>query len=402
MKISDQSLRRLQVPTGTDRKDIYDDATPGLLVRVSANSKTWFVRYRTAGGKYRRFRLGSWPAISVANAREQARRISVSITDGSDPQSSRAALRAEPTVSDLADLYLQDAKRRKRSWSQDQNILRLHVLPRLGALKVREVRRLDVRSLVAKIAEDAPTASARVLSCVRCLLRHAVDLEIIEASPAEGLRPIAKTVRRETVISLEDLRRIWAASEGVHPSIRAGIRLGMLTLQRRAEIAGMLWVELANDRWWRIPPSRSKTKRLQVAYLSRAACEVLDTMRPLSSGLPHVFPGRGMATVLHKDSLTHAFARLVEPLGIEAHFHDLRRSGATLLAQNKVPRLLISKVLGHVEQGATAIYERHAYRSEIAAALEDLAEAIIGSPERGLLDDRSVRPADLHPRLRAL
>jgi integrase len=57
-------------------------------------------------------------------------------------------------------------------------------------------------------------------------------------------------------------------------------------------------------------------------------------------------------------------------------FHDLRRTGATLMAEGGVQRFIIERVLGHADHTVTAVYDRATYRDEKRAALEVLAEAV--------------------------
>ena len=57
-------------------------------------------------------------------------------------------------------------------------------------------------------------------------------------------------------------------------------------------------------------------------------------------------------------------------------FHDLRRTGATVMAEGGVQRFIIERVLGHADSSVTAIYDRATYRDEKRAALEVLAETV--------------------------
>jgi len=49
--------------------------------------------------------------------------------------------------------------------------------------------------------------------------------------------------------------------------------------------------------------------------------------------------------------------------------HDLRRTAASIMAGGGINRLVISKVLNHVERGVTRVYDRHSYDPEKTAAL---------------------------------
>ena len=47
--------------------------------------------------------------------------------------------------------------------------------------------------------------------------------------------------------------------------------------------------------------------------------------------------------------------------GVDFRGHDLRRTAASLMVGAGVPRLVVSKILNHVETGVTAVYDRHSY-----------------------------------------
>jgi len=57
-------------------------------------------------------------------------------------------------------------------------------------------------------------------------------------------------------------------------------------------------------------------------------------------------------------------------------FHDIRRTGATFMAEGGVQRFVLERVLGHADHTVTAVYDRATYRDEKRAALEVLAETV--------------------------
>ncbi|HRC87410.1 MAG TPA: Arm DNA-binding domain-containing protein, partial [Thermoanaerobaculia bacterium] len=70
-RLTERTLRALS--TEKEREDIYDSSFPAFLVRVGRNgSKTFYFRYRGADGRYHRIRLGVYPGLSLADARDQA------------------------------------------------------------------------------------------------------------------------------------------------------------------------------------------------------------------------------------------------------------------------------------------------------------------------------------------
>ena len=80
---------------------------------------------------------------------------------------------------------------------------------------------------------------------------------------------------------------------------------------------------------------------------------------------------RGGLWSRRRDSNTQkAIERVVEGSGVDFRGHDLGRTAASLMVGAGAPRLVVSKILNHVETGVTAVYDRHSYDLEKRAALD--------------------------------
>jgi hypothetical protein len=180
---TDSGLRGLK-PLATAR-DYYDSQQPGLMVRVlPSGQKDFAIRYRFHGRR-RRFRLGTFPELSLADARSRARKALTAIDEGRDPAAEQRAAKAAPTdtVTALSKDYLKyHAKKFKRSAAEDERILNVDVLPMWGDRSVRALSRRDVRMLIDRVADrGAGVMANRVLALVRRMLNFAVDHDWIEA-----------------------------------------------------------------------------------------------------------------------------------------------------------------------------------------------------------------------------
>src|SRR5580765_6860802 len=88
--INDTTIRSIKAPTAGSL-DYFDDLTPGLSLRVTANDvRTWTVFYREQNGRQKRLQLGRYPAVKLVDARELAREAQRTVAHGGDP-SSRSA-----------------------------------------------------------------------------------------------------------------------------------------------------------------------------------------------------------------------------------------------------------------------------------------------------------------------
>src|SRR5262249_49988496 len=147
----------------------FDEGTKGFGLRVSAAGRmTWIVLYRHLGTK-RRMSLGTYPTITLADAREIAEDALRAAAKGKDPAGGKKAARLGDTFGDLAEDYIElYAKVNKRSWKQDRRAIDRDLLPRFKSRKADDIRRRDVKKVLAEIkARGAPILANRTLEFMR-------------------------------------------------------------------------------------------------------------------------------------------------------------------------------------------------------------------------------------------
>ena len=380
----------------------------GLVLRVSvAGSKSFEFRYTAANGSRRRLPLGAYPGLSLGKARERALALGVEVVGGVDPAAERAAsrhsARTGETLAELAEAYFKAAEKglhkesgrpkRPSTIGVEKTRWERHIRPKLGERRFRELKRADVKAFMRALATDSglsPDTIASVGATLSGIFAFAVHEEHLEANPATGLtRPLALQ-SRDRLFDEDALAKLWRALDAARASAGDGepeialeaaiplaLKFAMLTLARRAEVAGARWSEIDKKaRTWTIPPERSKSRRAHVVPLSAAASAVVEAAERLGgSDFLFVSPADAKRHV-DEHAMTRAMARLCDRLKI-AHGspHDLRRSGATTLTGEKLGfrRFVVSKVLGHsANEGAavTGIYDRNEYLADKRAALE--------------------------------
>ncbi len=381
-RLTDTRIRSLK---STGKRYVEWDAN-GLGVRVGTSGKKSFVYTYREGPKVRWMTLGNYPALSLADAREKHGKALAARDKGLSPADAELEAKREareaPTVTQLAEYYIEHyAKRQKKSWEEDERQLRKDVIPKLGHLKAHSVRRRDIIELVEDIADrGAPVTANRTLAVISRMFNFAVEREILEATPAAGIKRVHKEQGRQRVLSEEEIRRFWTNLSGTQMTegVRLALQLMLVTAQRRAEVTEATWDEFdLSAAWWTIPATRAKNGLAHRVPLSDLALGLLDRVKALSGDSPYLFPsprGNGPITVR---ALTRAVDRNIETLGV-ADFtpHDLRRTVASHMAGLRIPRLVISKILNHVEPGITAIYDRHTYDDEKREALDRWANRL--------------------------
>ena len=245
-----------------------------------------------------------------------------------------------------------------------------------------EIHRRDVRQLLEAVAErPAPIMANRVLALVRKIFNFGIAREIVEFNPCTQLERPGKERQRDRVLTDDEIRTFWTRLDGEQPEMAAAFRLRLVTAQRGGEVFDMRWGDIdLDDRWWTIPASDTKNGLPHRLPLCDLAVDILTFLRsrtPKDATEPlYVLAGaRG------KRQRSEASARL----GLsDFQGHDLRRTAASRMASAGVQRLVIGKVLNHVERGVTAVYDRYTYDAEKRAALDawshDLGEILARAP----------------------
>lgn len=363
--------------------DFRDEGLPGFGLRVSPGGrKTWVAVYRH-NNRLRRMTLGVFPHVSLAEARDKAKDALHDAGNGGDPATTKTEERRAETFADLAREYIERHAKHKRSGDEDIRILlgsphkkrtgkKPHVplVTRWGSRKAREITRRDVRDLLDEIGARAPIMANRVLALVRKMFNFAIERDWLTANPCQMVKRVAPERQRDRVLSEDEIRALWKALDSEDAIIAAVFRLRLLTAQRGGEVLGATWDEMdLTSGWWTIPAARSKNGLAHRVPLSPQALKVLKSLRSVTGDSSWVFPSpkKEDASIAHAQK---AIERLVEGSGVDFRGHDLRRTAASLMVGAGVPRLVVSKILNHVETGVTAVYDRHSYDPEKRAAVD--------------------------------
>lgn len=361
-------------PPAKGRIEYWDSGIPGFGMRVSATGvKTWITMYRHNGRK-RRHTLGVYPAMTLADANEKARHSLNMAANGNDPAAEKTSARLADTFGELADEYMTwHAKQKKKRWEFDQRMLNSDLLPKWKNIKAKDIARRDVIRVLDEImARGAPIQANRVLTLVRKVFNFAIARDIVQFNPCQAVPLPAKPKTRDRVLSAEEIRKVWASAEQDDPLIAAMLKLRLLTAQRGGEIEAMSWDDIDFEAAiWTIPGDLAKNGLAHRVPLSFQSLELLRQLNSTRASSRWVFPSP-LGPDKHIENIQKAIQRVRAREECQVDFvgHDLRRTAASNMASMGIPRLVISKVLNHVEQGVTAVYDRHSYDREKREALE--------------------------------
>lgn len=357
------------------RYDIRDTYLPGFGVRVSPEGRKAFYAAYRYGIRQRRITLGTYPIVTLAEARERALETFRKVEQGIDPQNVR---RTEfMTLGDGVDAFIrQYAKPQNKCWKETERVLKRELVSRFADRDVKQITRTDILEAVdAAIERGSNYQANRIVSYTRRMFNWFVERGIVEASPMIGVKAPRREKPRDRVMSDDELRRVIAACRTEPYPFGAYVLILMATAQRRSEVANMRWSEISFDeRVWEIPAERSKNGKPHSVPLTPFALTILKEL-PRFLDCDLVFTTTRTTPI---SGITKMHKRICANSGTSSwRLHDLRRAAATNMAKLKIPPHEIERVLNHVSgtiSGVAAVYNRYGYEDEKRDALEKWGE----------------------------
>lgn len=377
MKWTDTKLKAIKAKP--ERFIEWEPGGTGLGLRISPAGRKSFIYMYRFQGRPRMMTLGPYPRIGLAKARlmaaESREKLIHDIDPGAEHTEKKKQERGAPTIKTLADEYLNLwAKPRKKSWQEDERIIYKDIIPTWGRVKAKNLKRRDILLLIDSIIDrGAPISANRTLAVIRRMLNFAVERGIIDATPCVSVKAPGKENRRDRILRESEIRQFWNRLEksSMNKAIQYVLKFQLATGQRKGEVVTALWDEI-NDGWWTIPKEKSKNGHPHRVPIARLAKELLIQIKTFSGNSPWLFPSpRRKGEHLTRASVDHALRLHLDSLKIEGLTpHDLRRTTASMIAGLGIERIVLKKILNHVDRDITGVYDLHGYDREKRQALE--------------------------------
>ena len=467
-KFTDRFIRSFAPLPGAKDRLAFDSEVKGLALRATAaGGRTFLVQWTVVGtgersgnlsgsgvqsqstrhAKKIREPLGQYGSVTIDAAREAARILLGRLAAGFDPKAEREARKAEDArqraaraaanieaaftldtlISDWAAGHL--ATRRPRYAAEATRALRL-AFARALAQPAAALTHDGVLAVLDGLAGAGKATTARLtMAYGRACYGWAVKRRRLAVNPFAGLPAIeGGGEARDRVLSAGEVGEVWRAAGKVPRPHGPMVRLALLTLARRDEVAGMRWGEVAGDlSAWTQPAARTKNGRAHVVHLSALARTVLREMLGAADGapLPAMPPPDRLVFGLAKDRAITAHswvkrtlqahidaARIDDALRVGGEpeampawvLHDFRRSGVTWLADSGFPPHAADRLLNHVSgtvSGVAAVYQRSEFAAERMRALEVWGAHVLASADGAAGAGNVARLADARERRRA-
>lgn len=379
VKAAKPGARPLKVADG---KGLY------LLVPPTG-SKLWRWKYRV-DGKEKVMALGSYPAVSLAQARdamEDARKL---LAKGTDPMAKRKAdkvarqLSAENSFATVARLWW-DHWKTTRSASHTGYVLRrleADVFPAIGSRPIDDIEAPELVAMVKAIAaRGALDIAKRALQTTGQVFRFAIAHGKATRNPVADIKPgdilPARKKANYARLDTKELPELLRHIEGYQGSAvtRLAMKLMALTFVRTSELIGARWEEFDLEAGrWDIPPARMKMKSPHIVPLSAQAVNILKALEIVSGSGPLVFPGeREHEKPMSNNTILAALSRM----GYRGRMtgHGFRGIASTLLHEMGFNHAHIELQLAHQERDeVSAAYNHATYLRKRAAMMQQWAD----------------------------
>ncbi len=301
MSLTDTAVRRAK----TKKKPYKMFDAGGLFLLVMPNGgKWWRFKYRYAG-KEKLLSLGTYPDISLKDARERRDQERKKLADKIDPAVNRIATKAAwagKQANSFEVVAREWIEEKGSAWSastksKTERRLEVDVFPWLGNRPIADIMAPDLLTILRRTeARGAIDTAHRVLQTCGQVFRYAIVTGRAQRDPSADLRGALKSTNGGHFAAVTEPKAIGALLRALHDYqgsvvIRCALRLAPLVFVRPGELRKAEWKEIDfNNAQWDIPAERMKMGVAHIVPLSRQAVEILKELHPLTGRSPYLFP----------------------------------------------------------------------------------------------------------------
>ncbi|MDC1198887.1 integrase arm-type DNA-binding domain-containing protein [bacterium] len=346
----------------------YNDGGGLHLVVQASGSKQWHLR-TTVEGRRRKFGVGGYPAVQLAEARDRADAMRRQIRDGVDPGKKAQNASRAPSFREMAEAHhasnIVTTSKNGKHVAQWINTLSTYAFPKIGDMPVDQIRSRDVVTVLEPIWLAKSETARRVRQRIHAVLEAGfVRFDIDRRNPVDGVhRALPK---QPEGVSRHHPAMPWVDTPAFVSELLQERRRGevarlclaflIATATRSGEARGARWDEIdLESRVWTIPAERMKAGREHVVPLNELAMHVLELARPLAGRSELVFPGQRRVAAMSDMTLLQIMRRANQPYtphGFRSTFRDWAAECSD--APREVAELCLAHSVGNAVERAYA------------------------------------------------
>jgi integrase len=394
-----------------DKKQARFADSGGMYLQVSpTGSKRWFLKYRI-DGKEKQLALGSYPAVTLSEARKARDAAKLKKSEGVDPVQARKLEKLKNTRSTgdtFKAIALEWYAKQAPQWSESHagrmlRQLERDLFPWIGERPIAEIHAMELLAALHKVEERGALETAdRALMLARQVWDYWLPTaDVQQRNITEGLKARLTPYRGKSFAAIveplrmgELLRAIKSYKGG--PIVRTALQLAPMLYQRPGNLREMEWAELDLEAGlWTIPSMKMKRTKLEkengeahVVPLPTQAVALLKAIQPLTGHGRYVFPGeRSHDRPISDNSVRSGLYAL--GFGKEQTWHGFRASARTMLVDElNLDPLAIEANLAHAVKDANGrSYNRTQYLKQRFELVQHWADYL----------DKLARGADVIP-----
>lgn len=339
------------------------------------------------GGKYWRFKymylkkekllaFGTYPEVSLQEAREKRMATRKLLASGADPSRKRkeekrkATYNAKNTFQTVAAEWFET---NKPKWTPDHaerlwRRLELHMIPEIGDRPIAELKALDLLDALRKVEKRGTTeTSHRLLQTCTVIFRYAVLTGRVQYNPTQDLKGALVPHKAEShpTIQAKELPDFFQQLEAVEtsPLNKLAIRLLMLSFLRQGEMRQARWEDIDFDaKEWRVPAATTKMRTLHIVPLAKQTIKLLKEIKKLTGDNEWLLPAqqRRRNAVMSENTINHVLRKMGYKDKLVGH--GFRALASTTLNEMGFPPDVIERQLAHMERNKVrAAYNRAEY-----------------------------------------
>lgn len=353
----------------------------GLFLLVTpTGGKLWRFKYRFEG-KERLMSFGSYPEISLSDAREKREKTRKQVANGVDPCVARKAqkeISKEQNANSFEVIAREWHAKFTPTWTPGHSVtimsrMQRDLFPYLGALPIHEIRAKELLTTLARVASRGALETAhRLRTIAGQVFRYAVVTGRAERDPSADLKgalPSPKKKNHAAIIDPKKVTGLLRAIDGYRGSfiVKSALQLAPMFFLRPGELRHAEWNEFDFDAVsWSIPASKMKMKKGHIVPLSRQAIEILKELQPLTGHSRYVFPCHRSPLRCMSNNAINAALRRMGFTGDEMTGHGFRAMARTNIDEKLHIRTdFIEHQLAHAVKGPNGTaYDRATYLDE--------------------------------------
>ncbi|MDR0329908.1 MAG: tyrosine-type recombinase/integrase [Rickettsia sp.] len=361
------------------KRDVYKDTKEaGLILIVSYGGSKVFYLGTVINKKYHRIKIGSFPNLSITEARTKAMELKNKIAKGYNPLEAKSKLSNELTFAELYDKYLNEySKINNKRW-QDYAASMDRYAKHLYPMKISTIQKVDIQEIFNNLTKTGKYGANRFLDILSPVFNKAIEWGLLKVNPVIGIKK-HKEQSRDRYLTREELPIFFATlAEEKNQLIKDFILISLYTSARKGNVLTMRWENIKFiDKMWYIPDTKNGIP--QSLPLLDQAVEILEARKQQSTS-KWVFPSETSSSG-HLQEPKKGWKRICQKAGIQdLRIHDLRRTLPSWMAMTGANQYVIGKVLNHEDPRSTAVYARlglDTVREYMNKALNSIVTSIV-------------------------